>query len=114
MELLGNPTGNICLATRRDHEFLLCQKGNVSNVSNNPNKYKRSNFVDSSINQIYPNIQITSPTSSDPLHPTYNSRKRDAQAEYLVIIKMTLRNSFDGINFMDPVQIGRVHRDLMN
>ena len=82
----------------------------MSNVSNNSNKSENSNFVKNSINF----IQITSPIPSDLLHPTYNVRKRDTETEYLGIIQMTLRNCIKDINFTDPVQMRRVHRDLMN
>ena len=60
-EFLGNPTGNIFLATSRDHEFSLCHKGNVSSVSNNSNESKNIKFCQIFINL----IQITSPIPSD-------------------------------------------------
>ena len=44
-------------------------------------------------------MQITSPIPSDPLHPTYNVGNRDAQAEYLTTVKMTLRNCIKDIHF---------------
>ena len=79
------------------------------NVSNNFKESKKSNFVDNSINFIL----IRSPILSDPLHPPYIARRRGAQAEYLGIIKMALRNCRKDINFSDPVQMSKVHGDLM-
>ena len=99
-EILGNPTGKIFLATSREHEFLLIYKGNASNVLNNFNTSAKSNFVKNSINL----IKIASPIPSDLSHPTNSDRNRDAQVEYLGIIKMVLRNCIKGINFTNPVQ----------
>ena len=36
------------------------------------------------------------------------------QTEYLAIVRAALRNSIKDINFMDSVQMQRVHGDLMN
>ena len=33
---------------------------------------------------------------------------------YLAIVKMAFRNCIKGINYLDPVQMRRVHGDLMN
>ena len=49
----------------------------------------------------------------DPLHPTYNTQNRGAQAEYLAKVKVALRNCVKDINLADPVQMKRVLRDLM-
>ena len=73
--------------TSRNHELLLNHKGNDSNSSNNSNKPKKSNFFENSINL----IQKTSPIHSDPLNPAYSVQNRDAQAEYLAIVKMTFK-----------------------
>ena len=69
IEFLGTLTGNIFLATSRDHEFLLNQKGSTSNVSNNSDKYAKWNFVEKSINIIL----IIPLVPSELLHPTYNA-----------------------------------------
>ena len=98
-EFLGNPTGNICLATSRNHEFLLSDKGNMPNILNNSTEPTKFNIVENSINL----IQIMSPIPSDPLHTTYNGQNRDAQAEYLAIVKTALRNSIKDFNFTDQV-----------
>ena len=55
-------------------------------------------------------FQMTSPIPCDSSNPTYNARKRDAQAQYLGIIKMALRNCIKDINFTVPVQRKRVQR----
>ena len=74
MKFIGNPTGNIILGASRDHEFLLSHKGDVSNF-----KIILTNLQ----NQISISLtHIMSPVPSDLLHPTYNARNRDAQAEY--------------------------------
>ena len=41
-EFSGNPTGNIFLATSRDHEYLLHHKGNTSHISNHSLKSTKS------------------------------------------------------------------------
>ena len=110
MEFSGNTTENVFLAASRDHEFLLSDKGDMSHISNNSIEPTKSNFVENSINL----MQISFPIPSDPSHPTYNAHNRDAQAEYLAIIKMASRNRIKDINFMVPVQTKRVHGDLMN
>ena len=43
-EFLGNPTGNIFLATSRDHEFLLNHKGNMPNILNHSIEPTKPNF----------------------------------------------------------------------
>ena len=43
----------------------------------------------------------------------YYVRKRDAQAEYLSIIKTELRNTVQIINFMDSTQTRKEHEALM-
>ena len=59
-------------------------------------------------------MHITSPVPSDLSHQIFYAPNRDAQAEYLAIVKMALRNWVKDINFADPVPIRRVHVDLMN
>ena len=71
---------------------------------------EKLNVVKNSINI----IQITSPIPTDPLHPTDNARKREAQAECLGLIKMALRHCIKDINSMDTVQMRRVYGELMN
>ena len=39
-EFIGNPTGTICIAAKRDHEFLLSQRSNTPNMSSNSNKFR--------------------------------------------------------------------------
>ena len=82
----------------------------MSSKSNDSIEPTKSDFVENSINL----MQITSPVPSDTLHSTYNAKNRDAQAEYLAIVKVALRNCVKDINFGDQVQIRRVHEDLMN
>ena len=106
-ECLGNPTSHIFLSTSRDHEFLLSHKGNVSNVSKNSNECKNSNWVKNSINL----IQITSPISSNPLHANYNAKKICPNRIFRYN-KKALRSCIKDINFTDPVQMKRVHRDF--
>ena len=60
----GNTTGNVLLATSRDHDFLLSHKGKMSNISNNSIKLTKLNFVENSINL----LQMSSPIPSDPSH----------------------------------------------
>ena len=50
----------------------------------------------------------------DPLHTIYTARERDAQAEYLGLIKTALRNTVRNVNFVDPVQTRRVNDTLMH
>ena len=57
---------------------------------------------------------VTTFKSSNHLHPTYYARKRDAQAEYLSIIKRALRNTIQNVNFVDPTQNRRAHEALMH
>ena len=108
-EFLGNPTGSIFLAISRDYEFLLNHRGNMSDISNNLVESTKSNFVENSINL----MEITSLIPSDPSDPINNAHNRDAQAEYLANVKVALRNYIKDINFADPVQMRRVHGDLM-
>ena len=86
-EFLHKPTGNIFLATSRDHEVLLSHKGNVSNILNNSIEPTKLNIVKNSINL----MQITSPIPSDLLHPTYNAKNRDVQGEYLAVVKNSIK-----------------------
>ena len=67
-EFSCNPTGDVFLATSRDHE-LLSHKGHMSNILNNSVEPTKSNFVEDCINL----MQITSPIPCDPSHPTYNA-----------------------------------------
>ena len=59
-------------------------------------------------------MQILSLNPNDPLHPTYNARKRYVQAEYLGPIKTALIKTTQNVNFADQIQTGRAHDDLMN
>ena len=45
-------------------------------------------------------------------HPTL--KERDAQAEFLGLIKTALINTIHNINFADPVQTRRAHETLMH
>ena len=60
---------------------------NISNKSIEPTK---SNFVENSITF----MQITSPIPNHLLHPTYNAQNRDAQAEYLEVVKNCIKESW--------------------
>ena len=82
----------------------------MSHISNNSIEPTKSNFVENSINI----IQRTSLILSDLSHPVYSSQNRDAQAEYSTTVKTVLGNYVKDINFTDPVQMRRVHGDLMN
>ena len=59
-------------------------------------------------------MQVSSSDPSGPLHLAYNTRKRDAQAEYLGLIKRILRNTIQNVNFADPIQCRRAHESLMH
>ena len=41
IEFIGNPTGTIFVATKRDHEFVLNQRRNTHNISNNSNNFRQ-------------------------------------------------------------------------
>ena len=92
------------------NELLLIYKGNMSHISNNSIELTKFNVVENSINL----TQIWSPIPSNLSHPNCNAQNRDAQAEYLAIVKTALRNSIKNIDFVDHVQMRRVHGDLMN
>ena len=83
MVFVGNPTGIIFVATNRDHEFWLNQKGNESNISNSSNNFRRLNFAENSSNL----IQVTPQNPGDTLHQIYNARKRDTDADYWSRVK---------------------------
>ena len=51
--------------------------------------------------------------SSDPLHPTYHERKRDAQAENISLIKTASQNTIQNVNVVDPTQTRKAHEALM-
>ena len=67
-EFLGNPMGNVFLATKKDHEFLLSHKADMSNIWAIHSSL-HIKYVENSINL----MQITSPVARDPLHPTFNN-----------------------------------------
>ena len=94
-ELFGTPTGHIFLSVSRNHEFLLCHRGNASDVSCTPIASRKSNYnyFDSSHFSSITHMQMSSLNPSDPWHQTYIARKRDAQAEYLALIKAALQTS---------------------
>ena len=85
--LVGNPTGIIFEAAKRDHEFLLNQKGNTSNMSNNSNNCRKLNAIENSRNL----MQIAATNSGDMSHLTYNAWKRDADADYWSRVDITIK-----------------------
>ena len=71
-EFVGNPTGNVFVATNRDHKFLLSHKDNASNIPNSSNNFRKLNFVENSSNH----IQMTPPNPGYTSHPAYDVKKR--------------------------------------
>ena len=112
IEVLDNPSGNIFLATSRDNEFLLSYRNTVLHTSTE-SRSSSQNYVK------YPSSSTTTHkwlppwNPSDPLHPTYCERRRDAQAEYVSLIKTTLWNIIQNVNFVDPMQTRKAHEALM-
>ena len=91
-EFFGNPTGYFFLAASRDHKFLLSHRGNMSHVLHTPIESKKSNldYINNSQSSSSAHMQVSSGDPSDPQHPTYISRKRNGQTEYLSLIKAAL------------------------
>ena len=50
---------------------------------------------------------------SDPLHPTYYARKRDAWEEHINLIKTALWYTIQNVNFADPTETRKAHEALM-
>ena len=67
------------LASKWDHEFLLNQKDNASNVSSNLNNFRQLNIAENSSNL----IQLVPSNPGDTSDLTYHAWKRDADADYL-------------------------------
>ena len=109
-EFTGHQIGIIFVADNKDYEFLLTQKGNASNMSSNSDNFRKLNVSGNSSNL----IQIAAANPGDTSHPTYNAWKRDAEADYLSRLKITLRSCISDINFTDTVNTKNVHEELMN
>ena len=108
IEFIGNPTGTIFIATKRDHDFLLSQS-NALNVSSNLNNFRQLNVTESCNNL----TKITPANTIDMSHHMHHTQKRDADAEYLGRFKMALNTCMGGINFTDPANIRIAHEELM-
>ena len=79
------------------------------NMSSNSN-----NFRQLSINENCGNLtQIAPAKPSDTPHPTYHIQKRDADAKYIVKVKVELSSHIGGIIFMDPVSLRKAHKELI-
>ena len=68
-EFVGNPTGIIFVAAKRDQDFLLNQRSNACNMSSNLNTFMQLNVIENSSNL----IQIAPENTSDMSHPTYHA-----------------------------------------
>ena len=55
-----------------DHDILLSQKDNASNISNSLNNFRKLNVIEILSSNL---IQITPPNPSDTSHPKYNVKK---------------------------------------
>ena len=71
-EFIGSPTDIMFVAVNMDHKFLLSWKGNVSNISDSSNNFRKFNLIENSSNL----IQITPTNPGNMSHPTYNDRKK--------------------------------------
>ena len=109
-EVVGYPTGIIFVGNKKDHSLLLNQTQNASNLSSNSNKFRQSNATENSRNF----IQIAPANPTDMSLPMYSAQKRDADADYICGVKITIGNCIHDINLVYPVNIGKVHEDLMN
>ena len=72
---------------------------------------RRSNcdYVDNSYFSLIAYIE----DKGDPIHTKYIARKRDAQAEYLSLVKTGSQSNIQYINFVDPMQARKTHEALM-
>ena len=113
-DMLGSPTGNIFLAASRDHEFLQSHRGTVLHVPHTciESSKPSNNYMKNSSSSSTVHMHVSSLYPNDSLHLMYNTRKRDAQVEYLGLIKTVLRNTIQKVNFADPIQTWRTHEAL--
>ena len=110
MKFIGNQTGTIFVATKMNNKFLLSQRSNTPNMSNNSNNLGHLNFTKSCCMLSI----MASANIGDTLHQLYHTWKRDADAEYLGRVKIVLSIPVDGINFTDPANIRKAHDELMS
>ena len=105
-EFIGDPTGTIFVAAKRDHQFSLSQRSNKPNMSINLNNSRQLN-VNENLTQIAPT------NANDTSHHTYHAQEQDADVEYLGRVKIALSSHMGSINFADPANIRNVHEELM-
>ena len=87
----------------------------MPHVSYIPVESRKSNYKYDNNSQYNSTAYMPVPSldPSDPQHATYITRKRDTEAEYLADIKAALSQAVQHTNFVDPIQIRRVHEGLM-
>ena len=81
----------------------------MSNISNSSNTFRKLNLTENSSNL----IERAPPNLGDTSYPIYNARKRDAGADYVSRVKITLKSCVSDINFADPVDTRKICEDLM-
>ena len=108
-EIIGNPTGTIFVAVKRDHKFLLSQRSNTPNMSSNLNNFRQLHVTENCSNF----KKIAFANTSDISHHMYHIQKRDADVEYLGRVKMVLSSHVHRINFADPANMRKAQKQLM-
>ena len=104
-EFIGNPSGTVFVAAKRDHELLLSLRSNTPNMSSNS-----INFWQLHVNGKCSNLtEIAPANTSGSLHHMYCAQKQDANTEYLGRVKMVLSIHLSSINFADPANIRKAH-----
>ena len=58
-------------------------------------------------------IQLPPANTSDLSHHTYHIQKQDVDGEYLGKVKMALNSHVGSINFADPANIRKAHKEIM-
>ena len=59
-------------------------------------------------------IQVAPSNTSDSSQYTYHAQKWDVDIEYLGMVRMALHSCMGSINFANPANIRKVHKELMN
>ena len=91
-EVLDNLTGNVFLATGRDHEFLLSYR-NTTLCTSTESRRSCHNYIKNSNSNTATCMWLLPSNPSDPLHPTYYERKREVWDEYISLIKQAIQNT---------------------
>ena len=103
---------NVFLATGRKQEFLLSYRDTALHTSTESSE-SSLNYIRNPSSSTTSHMPLPPSNLSDPLYQTYYDRKRDAQAEYVSLIKTALQNTVLNVNFVDPSQTRKAHEALM-